>query len=83
LREVVVHGIVEVMDDHQLNERTHSLHNALGRLSAARELRGLPEELPANGGSLAIEETPPVRRAQRTRSGLFSFGERGRRSLDA
>lgn len=40
LREVVIQGIVEVMNEQQIEARNSSLRGALGRISTIREARG-------------------------------------------
>ncbi len=80
LRFSPIRGIVEVMDDQHLQERTACLGSALERLSVARERRGSVgvldpfEALPAED---RLAAAAPVRTARRRR-GLFSFSDRAR-----
>jgi hypothetical protein len=73
LRNVVVQGIVMVMDDQQLQQRSRSLHDALDRLSAARDMRG--GTIPVV--DLRDGDEPETTRTGRRR-GLFRFAERAR-----
>lgn len=78
MREVVIHGIVEVMNDRQLADRGTSLHDALARMKERRGERSEPT--PANL-TFGVR-TEPVLDEPRRRNGLFRFGDRGRDALD-
>ena len=78
-----IHGIVEVMDDVQHDDRARSLAGALTRLSRAREERGPvgvvdPFEIVAAENRLAASTLP---RAEERR-GLFRFSNRARAAAD-
>ena len=80
MREVVVRGIVEVMNDQQLTRRSHSLHTAINRLSEAREQRDQSSDvLELTGGSDRLELD--TSQSPRHRRGLFTFGERGQEAV--
>ena len=80
MREVVIHGIVEVMNDRQIADRSESLGAALGRMSVARDERSPITTLDASFDQAADLYAEADRRPMRRR--LFSFGERGRSALD-
>lgn len=77
LKKVVIHGIVETMNDRQLEERTQSLHDAVQRLSAARSRRG--GELTSIDAFADVDEAVPMAtEPDRPRRRLFSFAARAR-----
>ena len=79
LRFSPIQGIVEVMDEQHIRERSENLGTALQRLSAARERRGPvgtldPLEIVPAEDRLAV--AAPGRSSRRR--GLFSFSDRAR-----
>lgn len=82
MREFVVRGIVEVMDDRQLTDRTRGMSAALTRLSRARAERG-----PVDLGVLHVidfdaSDAGMVDDDPRGRRRFFRFRDRARRALD-
>jgi hypothetical protein len=79
LREVVIHGIVEVMNERQVADRTESLGAALSRMSSAREERNPITTLDARFGldadPFAVDEPAAPRRR------LLGFGDRARAAV--
>ena len=76
-------GIVEVMDEHLHQERSQSLGTALQRLSVARELRGpvgVLDPLEIVPAEERLDAAVPLRGRRRT--GLFSFAQSARESVD-
>ena len=79
LRFSPIQGIVEVMDEQHIRDRSENLGSALQRLSAAREQRGPvgtldPLEIVPAEDRLAAASPMRVTR----RRGLFSFSDRAR-----
>ena len=87
MREVVIRGIVEVMNDRQMEDRSQSLRAAMDRMSAKRGSRPVPVA--------TLEVTPPVeagpeaegglvlRGEPRRRRGIFRFSDRARAAGDS
>lgn len=75
MRKVVIHGIVEHLDEQQIAARSQSLHAALQRMTVSRELRDI---------SAAAEERPIFEREElnERRRRIFHFGLRARRAVD-
>jgi hypothetical protein len=68
------------MDDRQFDQRQESLHQAIGRLSMARELRGgVVDLLDRRDDTFELRIDPETPKRRR---GLFSFGDRARRSVE-
>lgn len=77
MRKIVIHGIVEVMNEEQIKERSEGLRGALSRISNVRDQR---EQLAAKR-----EEVAPKREsilARRRQRDVFSFTNRARGSVD-
>jgi hypothetical protein len=77
LQEVVIRGIVEVMDEREMDARSDGLHSAIERLSAARAQRTEVAVLDF-GLETVLDGGRPSDRKRR----LFRFSDRARRSVD-
>jgi hypothetical protein len=73
VKEIVVQGVVEVMNERQIAERQAGLSRALGRLSRVRSQR--TGTMPA-----AFERAVDVLEPVHERS-LFGFGDRARNAI--
>lgn len=80
MREVVIHGIVEVMNDRQIADRSEGLGAALGRMSAVRDERApvttMDSRFDPEADPFASDDAPTPRRRR-----FFSFGERARAAV--
>lgn len=77
MREVVIRGIVEVMNERQMEERARSLHDAVGRMSEARARRGADVVL-ADLAEPSLLDAATTRRRR-----MFGFADRARAAVHA
>lgn len=76
MRELVIHGIVEVMNERQMEARTKSLHGAIERMSVARQARGGEIADIEFGFESVLDE-----HSRKNRRRIFRFGDRARRAV--